>query len=99
MVFIGKTADAFSVYYSNHYFWIGGEMHKESIKKERDVWLNNFDFIFFSLLKYEPSQCIEWCTVSFLSLHLDFIILNRVVECWHSLIYEVATTKVSCILR
>lgn len=47
MVFIGKTTDAFSVYYSNHYFWIGGEMHKESIKKERDVWLNNFDFIFF----------------------------------------------------
>lgn len=59
MVFTGKTTDAFSVYYSNHYFWIGGEMHKEGIKKERDVWLNNFDFFFFSLLKYEPSQCTE----------------------------------------
>lgn len=73
-------------------------MHKESIKKEVEVWLDNFDF-FFPLLKYNPSHCTEWCTVSFLSLHLDFIILNRAVECWHSLIYEVATAKVSCILR
>lgn len=41
MVFIQKTTDAFSVYYSNQYFWIGGEVHKEGIKKERDVWLKN----------------------------------------------------------
>lgn len=68
-------------------------MRKEIIKKE--VWL---DF-FFPLLKYKPSHCTEWCTVSFLSLHLEFIILNRVVECWHSVIYEVATAKVSHILR
>lgn len=34
----------FSVYYSNCNFWIGGEMHKESIKKEVEVWLDNFDF-------------------------------------------------------
>lgn len=45
--FLQEKLDAFSVYYSNHYFWIGGEMHKEGIKKERDVWLNNFDFFFF----------------------------------------------------
>lgn len=46
--FLQEKLDAFSVYYSNHYFWIGGEMHKEGIKKERDVWLNNFDFFFFT---------------------------------------------------
>lgn len=53
MVFIGRTTDTFSVYYSN-YFWIGGEMHKEDIKKERDAWLNNFDFIFFRFWNMNP---------------------------------------------
>lgn len=37
IAFIEKNIDAFSVYYSNNLSWIGGEMHKESIKKERDI--------------------------------------------------------------
>lgn len=91
-----KPTYDFSAFYTNRYFWIGGKMRKESIKKE--VWLNSLVF-FFSLLKYKPSQCTERCTVSFLSLHLEFIILNSVMKCWHSVIYEVATAKVSHNLR
>lgn len=72
----------------------------QAVKCVRKLLRKKYGWIFFfPLLKYKPSHCTEWCTVSFLSLHLEFIILNRVVECWHSVIYEVATAKVSHILR